>query len=69
MRSRHLVRGAAADIAGSPDAMRRLAEWAIRSGRFAEVFYDPVGQWDNGRFSRQGIGGHSDHAHLSYGVG
>lgn len=68
LRSRHLVHGGAADIAGSPEAMRRLAEWAIRSGLFAEVFYDPVGQWDNGRFSRRGIGGHSDHVHLSYGL-
>lgn len=67
LRSRHLVHGGAADISGSPDAMRRLADWAIRSGRFAEVFYDPVGQWDNGRFSSRGIGGHSDHVHLSYG--
>lgn len=65
--SRHLTRGAAADISGSPDKMRALADWAIRSGRYAEVFFDPLGQWDNGRFSRQGIGGHSDHVHLSYG--
>jgi hypothetical protein len=68
LRSRHLVRGGAADISGSADAMRRLAEWAIRSGRFAEVFYDPLGYyWDNGRLNRGGIGGHSDHVHLSYG--
>lgn len=67
LRSRHLVKGGAADISGSPAQMKALAEWAIRSGMFAEVFYDPVGQWDNGRFSRQGIGGHGDHVHLSYG--
>jgi hypothetical protein len=30
-----------------------------------EAFYDPLGQYDNGRFSNQGIGGHSDHVHLS----
>jgi hypothetical protein len=68
MRSRHLVRGGAADISGSPAQMRRLAEWAIRSGLFAEVFYDPLGYyWDNGRLNRGGIGGHSDHVHISYG--
>lgn len=65
--SRHLARGGAADIAGSPDQMRALANWAIRSGLFAEVFYDPVGQWDSGRYSPRGIGGHADHVHLSYG--
>jgi hypothetical protein len=63
--SAHMRRGAATDFAGSPAAMRKLAEWAIRSGRFREVFYDPVGQWDNGRFSRRGIGGHSDHVHIT----
>jgi hypothetical protein len=69
LRSRHLVRGGAADISGSPESMRRLADWAIRSGRFAEVFYDPLGYyWDNGRLNRGGIGGHSDHVHLSYGT-
>lgn len=31
----------------------------------AEAFYDPLGQYDNGRFSSKGIGGHSDHVHLS----
>ena len=35
------------------------------SGALAEAFYDPLGQWDNGRFSTKGIGGHSDHVHLS----
>lgn len=34
-------------------------------GGLAEAFYDPLGQWDNGRFSKQGIGGHTDHVHLS----
>ena len=67
LRSRHLVKGGAADISGSPAQMKALAEAAIRSGRFAEVFYDPVGQWDNGRFSRSGIGGHGDHVHISFG--
>jgi hypothetical protein len=66
--SRHMVYGAAADLAGPPDAMRRLAEWAGNSGLFAEVFYDPWGQWDNGRYSPHGIGGHTDHVHLSLGA-
>jgi len=34
-------------------------------GALAEAFYDPIGQWDNGRFSPRGIGNHSDHVHLS----
>lgn len=68
MRSRHLVHGGAADISGSPAKMRALADWAIRSGMFAEVFYDPLGYyWDNGRLNKGGIGGHSDHVHISYG--
>lgn len=66
--SRHLVPGAAADISGSPEQMRRLAEWAGRSGLFAEVFYDPWGQFDNGKYSPKGIGGHDDHVHLSAGA-
>jgi hypothetical protein len=37
----------------------------VVNGHLAEAFYDPIGQWDNGRFSTQGIGGHSDHVHLS----
>lgn len=66
--SRHMTRGAAVDFSGSPEAMRRLAEWAGRSGLFAEVFYDPWGQWDNGRYLPRGIGGHSDHVHISLGA-
>lgn len=34
-------------------------------GTLAEAFYDPIGQWDQGKFSTKGIGGHSDHVHLS----
>jgi hypothetical protein len=30
-----------------------------------EAFYDPIGQWDNGQFRPEGIGGHSDHVHVS----
>lgn len=68
--SRHMVWGAAADLSGAPSAMYKTAVWAYNKGRppFAEIFYDPWGQWDNGRYSRSGIGGHSDHVHLSYGI-
>jgi hypothetical protein len=65
--SRHMTHGGAADISGSASQMAALARWAIKSGLFAEVFYDPVGSLDNGRFSKRGIGGHRDHVHLSFG--
>lgn len=70
--SRHMVRGAAADLSGSASNMRRCAEWAIRTRMFAEVFYDPLRiYWDTGLgyagIVRGAIGGHSDHDHLSYG--
>lgn len=66
--SRHMVKGGAADFSGTPEQMRALADAAIRSGQFAEVFYDPLGfYWDNGRINRGGIGGHSDHVHISFG--
>ena len=42
-----------------------LSPQAVGTGGLAEAFYDPLGQYDNGRFSSQGIGGHSDHVHLS----
>lgn len=65
--SAHMRRGAAADFSGSPAAMRALAEWAIRSGRAKEVFYDPIGQyWDNGQLVKGAIGGHSDHVHITW---
>lgn len=70
--SRHMVRGGAADFGGTPAQMRALADSAIRSGQYAEVFYDPLGYyWDSnggkGRVVKGGIGGHSDHVHISYG--
>lgn len=34
-------------------------------GSFTEIFYDPWGQWDSGRYSRSGIGGHGGHIHFS----
>lgn len=65
--SAHMRRGAAADFSGSPEAMRRLAEWAISSGRAKEVFYDPLGYyWDNGKIAKGSIGGHSDHVHITW---
>ena len=67
--SAHLTQGGAADFAGPPEAMRRLAEWAVDSGAFGEVFYDPLGRyWDDGRVVSGGIGGHSDHVHISLGA-
>lgn len=63
--SRHMTRGAAVDFAGTPAQMRALALAAMASGKFKEVFYDPVGQFDNGRRSPRGIGGHSDHVHIT----
>lgn len=67
--SRHLVSGGAGDFSGGAGSMMSLARWAYNSGNtpFAEIFYDPWGQWDNGRYSERGIGGHGDHVHLSYG--
>lgn len=65
--SAHMSRGAAADFAGSPDAMRRLAEWAINSGLAREVFYDPLGvMLDDGKIRKGRVGGHSDHVHIEY---
>lgn len=68
--SAHMRYGAAADFAGPADRMRQLAAWAMNqasSGAFQEVFYDPLGQWDSGRRSRRGIGGHLDHVHITRG--
>lgn len=56
--------GRAIDISGDPQAMDAFFRWAIRY-RPTELFYDPLGQYDNGRYSTQGIGNHSDHVHLS----
>lgn len=63
--SAHLT-GRGFDFAGPPDRMMALARWAGNQGSFGEVFYDPWGQWDNDRYQRQGIGGHSDHVHITF---
>lgn len=63
--SAHMSQGAATDFSGTPAQMAALARWAMKSGQFREVFYDPIGQWDNGRFSKKAIGGHSDHVHIT----
>lgn len=58
--------GRGVDISGGN--MQQFLQAVLRRwGRspFTEIFYDPWGQWDAGRFSRQGIGGHSDHIHFS----
>lgn len=56
--------GRAIDISGDAAAMAAFFKWAIRY-RPTELFYDPLGQYDNGRYSTKGIGNHSDHVHLS----
>jgi len=66
--SRHLTPGGAVDLTGTPAQMRAAAEAAYRSGQFAEVFFDPWGQFDNGVRSSRGIGGHGTHLHLSAGA-
>lgn len=66
--SAHMTQGGAADFAGPAENMRRLAEWAVGRGAFGEVFYDPLGRyWDNGKINPGGIGGHSDHVHITRG--
>ena len=62
--SAHLT-GRGFDFGGDPAAMMRLARYAGKQG-YGEVFYDPWGQWDNGQYRRQGIGGHSDHVHITF---
>lgn len=56
--------GRALDVSGDPAAMDAFFRWAIRF-RPTELFYDPLGQYDNGRYSPSGIGGHGGHVHLS----
>ncbi|MER6198810.1 hypothetical protein ABT234_15795 [Streptomyces sp. NPDC001586] len=60
--------GRAIDVAGAPDAMakffRAFERLATGSG-VRELFYDPLGGYDNGH--RIGaIGGHSDHVHIAF---
>ena len=63
--SAHLS-GNAYDFSGSSEQMMNLARWAGNQQSYGEVFYDPWGQWDNGQYKRQGIGGHSDHVHITF---
>lgn len=58
--------GRGLDVTG-PNLQMFLNRVLRRFGRspFEEIFYDPWGQWDAGRFSRQGIGGHGTHVHFS----
>jgi hypothetical protein len=50
---------------GAAKSSPSTPEMKTIKGALAEAFYDPIGQWDNGRFSPQGIGNHSDHVHFS----
>jgi hypothetical protein len=42
-----------------------LTKGVTGSGYLVEAFYDPEGQFNNGAYSPQGIGGHKNHVHLS----
>ena len=60
-------RGRAVDVAGPPDRMLAIAQYAIRHpGQFSEVFYDPLGFFvKGGKVYKGSIGGHRDHVHLA----
>lgn len=52
--------GRGLDVSGSPELLRRYAQWLIRNrAREQELFYDPLG----GRYR---IGGHGTHVHVAY---
>lgn len=59
----------AIDVAGSPAAMARFYRAFVPLARnrkgVRELFYDPLGGWDN--FVSVGpIGGHGDHVHIAF---
>ncbi|SFR85636.1 hypothetical protein SAMN04487846_0005 [Microbacterium sp. cf046] len=59
----------AIDVAGAPAAMARFFRafepLAREKKGVRELFYDPVGAWDN--FQRiPPVGGHSDHVHIAF---
>jgi hypothetical protein len=62
-RSYH-YQGRAADVAGSPSAMRQFYR-DMRGTNPTELFYDPEGGIKHGR-SIGPIGGHRDHVHIAY---
>ena len=62
-RSYH-YQGRAADVAGSPSAMRQFYNEMARTSP-TELFYDPAGGIKHGR-NIGPIGGHRDHVHIAY---
>lgn len=62
-RSYH-YQGRAADVAGSPGAMRQFYREMSRTNP-TELFYDPMGGIKHGR-NIGAIGGHGTHVHIAY---
>jgi hypothetical protein len=56
--------GRAADVAGSPSAMRQFYREMSHTSP-TELFYDPEGGMKHGR-NIGAIGGHRDHVHVAY---
>lgn len=56
--------GKAVDMVGDMAQIYRALEPAARANQLQELFYDPLGGWDNGKFIGA-IGGHSDHVHAA----
>lgn len=57
--------GRAFDASGAKRTMANFF-WEILKTRPTELFYDPCGAFDNGVYSKQGIGGHGNHVHVAY---
>lgn len=57
--------GRAFDAAGAAKTMKAFF-WEMLKTRPTELFHDPCGAFDNGVYSKQGIGGHSRHVHVAY---
>ncbi len=60
-------RSHATDYADGPGAMAAMFRAVLpyaRTGKVRELFYDPLGGWDEGR-SIGAIGGHMDHVHVA----
>lgn len=56
--------GRAADVAGSPSAMRQFYTEMSKTNP-TELFYDPMGGMKHGR-NIGAIGGHGNHVHVAY---
>lgn len=57
--------GRAFDAAGAAKTMQTFF-WEMLKTRPTELFHDPCGAFDNGVYSKQGIGGHGRHVHVAY---